>query len=68
MGSTPVAMGSSVPAWPTRRTFVRRFTMRTMSMDVARRSLFRFRMPSTTGLVVGALANVVTLLSPRQRQ
>src|SRR5207237_8111287 len=49
MGSTPVASGSSVPAWPTRWAPVNSRSRRTIVKEVAPGALSRLRTPARTG-------------------
>src|SRR5712692_9882432 len=49
MGSTPVASGSSVPAWPTRRAPVSRRSRRTTANDVSPAALSTLRTPVLNG-------------------
>src|ERR1700716_3719039 len=50
-GKTPEAMGSSVPAWPTRFCDANRRTLATTSCEVQPFGLSTFRMPARSGLV-----------------
>src|SRR5712691_8767395 len=54
-GSTPSAIGSSVPAWPTRFWSASRRTLATTSCEVQPRGLLTFRMPVRSGLLMLAL-------------
>src|SRR5512137_387098 len=48
--STPVASGSRVPAWPTRRSPLQRRTMETTAKEVLPAGLRTLRIPSTLTL------------------
>src|SRR5712671_1783962 len=50
MGKTPVAVGSSVPVWPTRLTLNRPFTRRTTSNEVGPLGLFTTTTPLRSGI------------------
>src|SRR5205085_12337284 len=54
-GSTPVASGSSVPAWPTRFWPASLRTLATTSCEVQPLRLLTFRIPVTSGLLMLAL-------------
>ena len=58
--STPSAMGSSVPAWPTRRTPLPLRTRPMTLKDVRPRGLLKLRMPAegdTGGALIGAYSS-----------
>ena len=67
--SRPVANGSSVPAWPTRRPRCSRRTAATMSCDVLPAGLSMSRTPSDTGprLRPGTCVGVQRAAPPRPR-
>src|SRR5690349_3470831 len=50
MGSTPVAVGSSVPVWPTRFALKSPFTRRTTSNEVGPLGLFTTTTPLRSGI------------------
>src|SRR5262245_16177684 len=74
-GSTPVANGSSVPAWPTRRWPARRRTRATTSCEVQPLGLSMLRMPTSSGaavtrafpLLFDAAHQAHDAIAPRQR-
>jgi len=62
--STPVAMGSSVPAWPTRRVPARRRIRATTSWDVHPAGLSTTRSPGGASLLRAADTTVCTFARP----
>src|ERR1700761_2475247 len=71
MTSTPVAIGSSVPAWPTRRVRARRRTRATTSCEVMPPGLSTMTSPdshgggrSVTSCLPGTWSGVLVVLVP----